>query len=468
MELALTGIDSIVMFQNSQAVKGRGTLVHITRRVLVFEVYNPFSIVQVSEVLSDVKVVRGEQVIYNGKAVVSGIVTTGLMVIVSATLVDSWADLTGLKPGKALQSETKRFIKDWETSHDIEPSYQLVVSTLRSFLEELSKWLEGAEVGVFDSTEAASVPSLKEEFYEEVVNPVAPKIVDLFGEFEQQASSISPEQLVAHKAFARREIHPLTMCSPFVLRTYTKPLGYAGDYEMVNMMLYESSEVPANTYAKIVDAFHIQTAAPEAHRNRIAMLRERLKEETSRVMNEGRPTSILNVGCGPAVEVQGFIREEEVSKHATFSLMDFSHETLEYAKRKIKGAVEESSNKTMVKFVKKSIDELLKESHEKSDSKPFAYDIVYSAGLFDYFPDHICKQLVKLFYSWVRPGGLLTVTNVHPNNPNRYSMEHLLEWHLIYRDEKGMKDLIPPGCRQSEISLDDTGINVFLDLRKEE
>jgi hypothetical protein len=43
MENNLPSIDSIVVFRNSQGLVGRGTLVHITRRVVVFEVYNPYS-----------------------------------------------------------------------------------------------------------------------------------------------------------------------------------------------------------------------------------------------------------------------------------------------------------------------------------------------------------------------------------------------------------------------------------------
>lgn len=465
MERTLSGIDSIVIFRNSQGADGRGTLVHITRRTLVFEVYNPYSIVQISEVLQGVRVLRGERTIYNGRAVVSSIVTTGLMVIVSATLVDPWADLSGLVPGKGLQVQTERFVKDWEASQAIRPSYQISVSTIRNFFEELSRWLEEAEAGVFDGSDSSEVESLKNEFYEEVRTPVGPKVSTLFEEFESEASHVPPEELMAHKAFARRELHPLTLCSPFVHRTYSKPLGYAGDYEMVNMMLMESDAACGSTYAKIVDAFHIQTAAPEAHRNRIVMLKERLAEEARRVTGEGRPFTVLNVGCGPAVEVQRFIREDELSGHSVFQLMDFNDETIEYANRKIQAAVQESGRKPLVKFIHKSIDALLKEAHEKSDAVPGSFEMVYCAGLFDYLTDQTCQHLVRLFFSWLRPGGLLTVTNVHRNNPNQHLMEHLLEWHLIYRNENDMASLAPSDCVK-RVLTDNTGVNVFLDIRK--
>ena len=45
-------------------------------------------------------------------------------------------------------------------------------------------------------------------------------------------------------------------------------------------------------------------------------------------------------------------------------------------------------------------------------------------------------------------------------------MEHFLEWHLIYRDENDMGALAPPEV-EKEVVTDVTGLNVFLDIRKE-
>lgn len=465
MENNLPSIHSIVVFRNSQGLVGRGTLVHITRRAVVFEVYNPYSIVQISEVLSEFQVLRGERSIYNGRAVVSSLVATGLMVIVSATLGDTWADRSGLLPGQGLQAEAERFIHDWEVSNHLRPSYQVIVSSIGNLLTELSKWVEEAEAGVFKSNSPEEIP-MKQAFFEEVAEPVLPKVIGLYEVFEEEARQIPPEEVAAHKAFARRIIHPLTMCAPFVHRTFTKPLGYAGDYEMVNMILRESPETGSSTYAKIVQEYSINTGAPEAHRNRIEMLEGRLKNEALRVIEEAHPFTVLNVGCGPALEVQRFIRNEDLSRHAVFGLMDFNEETLEYAEERIQNAIKESGHKPMVKFIHKSIDSLLKEALDNPKEARPSYEMIYSAGLFDYLAGRTCKYLVELFYTWLRPGGLLTVTNVHPKNPVRYSMEHFLEWHLIYRDENDMEALAPSNV-EKDVVTDVTGLNVFLDIRKE-
>ena len=58
-------------------------------------------------------------------------------------------------------------------------------------------------------------------------------------------------------------------------------------------------------------------------------------------------------------------------------------------------------------------------------------------------------------------GGKLLVTNVHSDNPGKHGMEHLLEWHLIYRNEAGLQALLPPQSRERKIYVDATGVTVF-------
>jgi extracellular factor (EF) 3-hydroxypalmitic acid methyl ester biosynthesis protein len=450
-------IESLVSFRNSQGVSASGTLVHLTRNVVVFEVYNPYSIVQLSEVLNEFRVLRGERTVYAGRAVVSNLVSTGLMLIVSATLVDPWKDLQGLPAGNELEQEVRDFVEDWESSHDLEPEYQLAVTTISSFLSELSRWLGQLEAGGTNSDES------DREILTSLKHSLSGKIHDLFGNFEDVAGGIAPEQEVQHKAFARRELHPMMLISPFVHRTYTKPLGYAGDYEMVNMILRDADEGP-NTYARIVNAFVLAREPAEAHRNRIDFLVEQLQEQARKSAGSGRPFRVLNIGCGPARETERFIREFAESEQGDFTLLDFNEETLAYARRRLETACAEAGRRPALTFVHKSIHDLLKES-ARGQAPEQQWDLVFCAGLFDYLSDKICKRLLKLFHSWTVDGGRVAATNVHARNPIRRFMEHLLEWYLIYRDDKSFAALVPPEWKP-QVSADSTGVNVYLVVDK--
>jgi extracellular factor (EF) 3-hydroxypalmitic acid methyl ester biosynthesis protein len=49
--------DSFILARNSQGLEVRAGVLRLTRYLVVFEVYNPYSIIQLSEVLSDFKIV---------------------------------------------------------------------------------------------------------------------------------------------------------------------------------------------------------------------------------------------------------------------------------------------------------------------------------------------------------------------------------------------------------------------------
>lgn len=459
------GLESFVLFRNSQGEDGRGTLIHITRNHAVFEVYNPYSIVQLSEVLQDLRIFRGERAIYAGRAVVSTLVPTGLMLIVSVTLMDPWTDLTGLVPGKGLRQELERLLNEWGNGPTIRPSYQVAVNKLRIFLEEINRLL--AQVDIAIKTGHPNRPNdMDRDLFEEIKAPIIPKVEELIAMFESEAMQVSPDEAWLHIDFMRRELQPLFLCSPYVHRTYSKPLGYAGDYEMVNMMFRNSLE-GQNTYAKLINVICLEQGPVKAHRNRINILFNRLKSEARRVTRDGRSLRVMNLGCGPGIEVQKFIKNDALSEKCEFHLMDFNKETITFVRNQLREIAQSSGRRLNVEFVLKSVHELLRKvARSNHDLFHRSFDMIYCAGLFDYLSDRVCRRLLEFFYNWLEPGGLLIVTNVHHRNPIRYFMEHLVEWHLIYRNEKQMARLSPRShaCR---VYTDPTGINVFLEIRKE-
>jgi extracellular factor (EF) 3-hydroxypalmitic acid methyl ester biosynthesis protein len=458
--------DNTLTFRNSQGIEAQGTIIRLSRHMVVFEVYNPYSIVQLSEVLSQIRIHRGDRSIYSGRAVVTNLLNTGLMLIVSASLVDPWSDMEGVSPGPRLRDEVQSFVHDWSLANErLRPGYQRSVSSLRNFLQEFSRWLEHgeAEAGIVEPTTPKDTVV---NFIGDVENAVAGKIGELFGRFEEEARLVPDDELALHKSFARHEVHPLMMCSPFLHRTFTKPLGYAGDYEMVNMILRDPWE-GQNTYAKILNGVHLRSGVAQAHRNRIDRLVEYLMLESLRGRGRGRPFRVLNVACGPAAEVQRFIRSGELCDNMEIELLDFNEETLKFTELQVADAIRDCRRRTAVKITHRSVHDLLKQAAAKQISVEPRFDLVYSAGLFDYLSDRICQRLLRLFYAWVVPGGMVLVTNVHSDNPIRCCMEHLQEWYLILRNSKQMGQLVPDLGVQ-KISAEATGLNVFLELRKPE
>ncbi|CAH0439570.1 class I SAM-dependent methyltransferase PhcB [Ralstonia pseudosolanacearum] len=452
-------IDPAVSFRNSQGQQVRGTIITLQRRALVMEVYNPYSIVQVSEVLSDLAIKMGTRQAYIGKAVVVSLVNTGLTAVVSVTLTEEWRGLADVQDSpKLVGDEARAFVQDWEERFRIRHDYQIVVNEMRAFLAEVSRWVE--QVDLSESLPKDSHGKLRMDVFLELAEPIMYKIKHYLDWLESEAAEVEPELAPSHRTFAQTALHPLLLRAPFVYRTYTKPLGYAGDYEMVNQILSDPREGPS-TYFQIVNATFLSAAVARAHRNRIDILVNYLGELAARAQAAGRRFKVLNVGCGPAAEIQRFIREHPEPDWLAFRLIDFSEETLEYTRQEMDGVQHAAKKQVDVEFVHESVHQLLKRRVAPGTPEAGEFDAVYCAGLFDYLSDKVCSRLLAYFAASTRQGGTVLATNVHSNNPEKLGMEHLLEWYLVYRDEERMTALLPPGSEQVRVFTDDTGVNVF-------
>lgn len=454
-------ISDLITFSNSQGVPARGTLLRVSRTSVVFEVYNPYSIVQLSEVLSELVIRRGDDPIYRGKAVVSSLVNTGLMLIVSATLVDGWQDISlVLQDRGEVSSAVEIFVGDWEKTKRIRPGYQIAVGELRSFLSQLNLWL--AQLEMTEDGTPGEGTSISTEYFGNIKSPLIPKMIELQQRFEYEAKNVGADELESHCGFAQRDLLPLMMRAPFFHRSYTKPLGYAGDYQMVNMMVKGVREGPT-TYAQLINDFYLDIGLVKAHRNRLVILQDKLSELTRAHADKGRPLRVLNVGCGPAIELERFIKDDELADRCEIQLIDFNEETLEYARNRLAEAINVSGRKPKLEFVQQSVHGLLKQSVSGNGSDSPQFDFVYCAGLFDYISDRICQRLLSLFCRWTAPGGLVLATNVHPDNPTRWIMEHVVEWHLIHRTKEDMLAIAPTDF-PLRVYDDETHLNVFLEI----
>jgi extracellular factor (EF) 3-hydroxypalmitic acid methyl ester biosynthesis protein len=460
--------DSIIVGRTSQGYEVRATPLRITRHVIVFEVYNPYSILQLSEVLQEFKIVVHDRLIYSGRATVSSLVNTGVLVVCEATLDDGWLDVdlfTLITDPKRLRADFSEFLKEWERIHSIMPEYKVVLSDMQNYFLELRRWLEQVEFGIRSSPTRDSA-HLEREVIQELIPNVLPSMNGLFARFEEVADKVQPDLLPFHRTYAKRQLHPLVLCSPFAYRTYHKPLGYAGDYEMVNMIVRDPLE-GGSLFAKSVNLWFLSQAPALAHRNRIHYLTGRLIQETRQRQARREPMRIFDLGCGPAWEVQQFLAGDSASDYASFTLVDFNDETLEHAGSILEGLKAEWKRATKIALLKKSVHQFLKEELKPGLQQP-RYEMIYCAGIFDYLSDRVCKRLMNMFYAMLEPGGLLIATNVDASNPSKNGMEYLLEWHLTYRNAQQLTALLPDDAPEGSAQLlsDETGVNRYLEVRK--
>jgi len=462
---------TLVACQNSQGVAIRAGVLRVSRHFAVFEVYSPGLVLRASEVLSEFRIMAGERTLYSGRAVVRSLVSTGLVTVCDVGLDEgSWLDIEFnadmLGNGK-LREQFAAFIADWQRLYQISTDYKVIVADMQTYFTQMRLWLDQVELGI-RSTPSGDRSRLEEQVTEELAKSIIPCVDVLFEKFETVAKTLDENLLPAHRSYMRRQLHPLVLCSPFAYRTFQKPLGYAGDYEMVNMILRNGYE-GGSLFAKVVNTWFLRQPPAAAHRNRISRLVDTLRTEVLRVRRQSRETRILSVACGPAQEIQRFLSVDPLSDETRITLLDFNEETLRYARTGMDAIKARHGRHASIEYVRKSVQQILKESSRTIQQAPDkGYDFVYCAGLFDYLTDAICHRLMNVMYEWLAPGGLLVATNVEPSNPLRNGMEHLLDWNLIYRTAAHMRRLAPTSAPPDAVVVhsEDTGVNLFLEARK--
>lgn len=463
--------DTLITAQTSQGMEIHGKLVHFTRFSVAFEVFNPGLVLQTSEILADFKIILHEQPLYSGRAVLRGLVDTGTTITCEATLDETgWIDVDFFPPAgweKRVRANYEKFQRAALQNFSVLPEFKVAVADLQMLLTDLRIWLEQVELGI-RSRPDGDRQELELKTIQAIESQILNTALQGLERFEMVAQTVTPDARPAHMNYMKRQIHPLVLCAPFIHRAFFKPLGYAGDYEMVNMMLrspYEGSSL----FAKILNRIFLSTPPVKAHQDRLVYLTELLKTETLRTLQKKKVARIFNLGCGPAKEIQDFLRHQEVGRHTEFTLVDFNEETLAYTTRVLSNITQRYASGAKVHLIKKSVNQLIKEAF-KLQSFSQKFDVVYCAGLFDYLPDPVCKRLLNIFYEMVAPGGFLAATNVDDSNPSKGWMEYILDWHLVYRDGPQFAKLIPDAAPpdSSIVRSVGAGVNIFLEVRKPE
>lgn len=459
--------ESRVSFQTADGLKLQGMPTNFTRLAAVFEVYGGAAERRVSEVLENFEICIQGQVLYAGKAVVHNVVNVSAKVICEVTLAEAnWqvaGDVLALGRPEKIRAEFNLFLKDWQKFYKVSREFKEIVADMQTFLYDLRLWLDkvGARIELQPEHKR---DELERKFLTGLCEPAMQAFAALFEKFERLAAAAEPASRLSCNLYAKRALHPLVLCSPFMHRTYTKPLGYAGDYEMVRMMTLDPFQ-GGSLYAKILNAFFLNTPPVVAHRNRIDTLVKHLQAETLRANQKGRRAKVFNLGCGPAAEIQRFMRDVNGSSLTDFTLLDFNDETAAFAQRTLSHIRNQHARKTGLDVIKKSVVQLLK---DRSKFKPGSYDLVYCAGLFDYLTDNVCTRLLEVFYELAAPGGLVLVSNVDACNPSRGWMECMVDWFLVYRDANKMREIIPAEIAGDSVHIfsEPSSVNIFAEIRK--
>lgn len=228
---------------------------------------------------------------------------------------------------------------------------------------------------------------------------------------------------------------------------YRKPLGYAGDFRLIDM-IYTHHQSSHKAYERWDRYFHYNIATG-AVRNRKDFFKQQLLHKIDGRKN---PLHLLNVASGPARDLYELYSRVEPEMLVT-TCVDIDADAIAFASGLCSPYAEQ------INFHQKNI--LRFSSAEK-------YDVIWSAGLFDYFEDRLFVMALKRLLTMLRPGGEILIGNFSEHNPSRGYMELFGEWFLIHRSREKLVSLsLQAGVQRELITVEQEplGINLFLKIK---
>lgn len=232
-------------------------------------------------------------------------------------------------------------------------------------------------------------------------------------------------------------------------RALGKKYGYSGDFEMIDA-IYTLRTAPEPHLRRWDLYFHAQ-AAPNAVRNRKAYFHHLLDSHTA-----GRnkaPLRVLNVASGPARDVREWMLDKPQNE-VFFDCVDAEIHAIECARKMCAPFAQQ------VEFYHRNVLRFLPAK---------GYDLVWSAGLFDYLADRSFVYLLKALMAVTRRGGEVVVGNFSDFNPSRDYMELLGDWSLQHRTRDHLRTLaLEAGASADsiEVQWEPEGVNLFLHIRR--
>ena len=264
-----------------------------------------------------------------------------------------------------------------------------------------------------------------------------------YEEFTAIVNNLEDEELDIFRDVIRESLNKNTLIG----HGFVKPFGYPGDYSLIHN-IYQKYVNPDAKYSNW-DRFFQEQAGAHAVRNRKDYFLCRCAEIDKADEGEKR---VLILGSGPATDVHEYMKDHPESR-IKFDLVDFDQNAIDFAK---------SQNREFEQSIDYFKINVLR-------YKPYHwYDLIWSAGLFDYFKDKHFVYMINKYYKYLNEGGEFIIGNFSTSNPTRRLMEVLSDWYLNHRSKY---DLVRIALQahahedQIQVDMEALGVNLFLRIK---
>lgn len=285
-------------------------------------------------------------------------------------------------------------------------------------------------------TSADSVAAESARCTAEWRGPLTAELDALYAEMSAILPTLGADARTRSMGLYRRLVQPFFLQSPFVRRATDKPLGYPGDYGLVEM-IFRGREMAATPLGAVLGSYALGAGPSEAHRGRLPWA-HRVMEAHLADRGIARPR-VLSFACGPEVVLRKWVAG---GRQADIVLADHDPNALAWASQRLlreRGA----ENTTTVTTVEANAFALVQGARLESVLGTHSgFDVVLVLGLLDYLDDDQVVAFLRALAPALRPHGLLLTSNLHVDNPWRALMELTADWTVAHRTVEGFEALV--------------------------
>lgn len=226
-----------------------------------------------------------------------------------------------------------------------------------------------------------------------------------------------------------------------------KPYGYSGDFMLIDK-IYTLHKSPVEPFRKW-DEFSHKQAAPIAVRNRKEYFKKFIREN----LNKRSELELLNIASGPARDLKELYEDLNGFRLKTMCV-EMDAQAVNYAKQLTADFQDD------IHYLNRNV---FRCNFEQK------FDLIWSAGLFDYFDDKAFVFLLKKLKGSIKENGEIVIGNFNKaHNPSREYMELFGEWYLNHRSREELIELgLAAGFDSSQLSVqsEELKVNLFLHIK---
>ena len=466
----------VVRFHDFQGKEHTCQIRDYSRTGLSFVMEEGSLIFKIGDIIKDLRFYSQDREIFKGQAHIIHIQDEEeydkLISRVGCSFSDNFLDVYSIiRVDKVtrLQNEFMDFVQSMAIEEGLDPEFVNLTSRLHYVLAGFQDKLTKEEESINKESEEL-IPILRETLRDLAYDALRDELSRYYDHLSKVTSRFADSKLhYIHKEFFQKRLSQFLLKSKLFNRAFEKPLGYAGDYEMMNI-IYRNDFEGDDVFSQVMNKIDCEGSGATAVRNR----RSYLYDKIMKTMEEGMYTGegalkVMSVACGPAMEVYDVLvslKGKKLSREVEFIGIDQDRNALNDASSRIDPLCKDR-NDFKVKLLEDNIKRLIV-GKEVNNEMYKGINLIYSAGLFDYLSERASMRLVNRLYNFLAPGGFLIIGNFGSYNPQRFIMEYGAEWYLFHRSEEDLKALASgvPEDASIEVEREPEGINLFLNIRK--